>query len=105
MVKETMAFLPFFCAQFAARSRFGMWLRMAARINPFGRPPSGYDSGQPDIPYLKPAPLKDVPRPVLRQFKDGGWRAWVSPSAIARVEGIVGRRQLPGATNALEAAK
>jgi hypothetical protein len=31
--------------------------------------------------------------------------AWVLPSAIARVEGIVGRRQLPGATNALEAAK
>ena len=32
-------------------------------------------------------------------------RAWVSPSAVARVEGIVGRRQLPGTTNALEAAK
>jgi hypothetical protein len=26
--------------------------------------------GQPDIPYLKPAPLKDAPRPVLRQLKN-----------------------------------
>jgi len=32
---------------------------------------SGYDPGQPDIPYLKPAPLKNASRPVLRQFKDG----------------------------------
>jgi hypothetical protein len=29
----------------------------------------------------------------------------VSPSTVARVEGLVGRRYLPGATNAIEAVK